>query len=197
MWVNNFLKFGMYTYDSAAGIQPVVMPEVCRHARLERVRTQAFCSWSTKIMMRQDGGYLVGRSTPSSEYCRWWSDYFGPNWKDGMDQEIHQLAAMVDYLRARQVNFVAVYLPLGSWFNDFPPAVRFRSLVLPMLASKHATVVDMNHQLPDVDFTDSVHLSYTGCAKVNPVMIDLARQFLHRDPRLGEFIPSVNPTLPR
>jgi hypothetical protein len=177
LWTNDFTEHGMYRCDDG-GITTAGGIPLWRSACYEKIGTDAVCKTVVKTLQGVYPGYFLAPTTPSPAYIKYWADYLGPDWKAGIDIEVDALGRMIDYLRERHVAVEAVYLPLGSWFDDFEPAIVYRGRVLAMLATRGVHVTDLDHLVADDCLGDSVHPDYKGTRQISPILVEIARTFL-------------------
>jgi hypothetical protein len=173
---------GLYSYDLAHGVQPVTMPSALREFRIRQYRNHAFWTWAGKSAFARDFDYmwLNDRLVATARARAREGGAPDPGWEAGIDAEAEQLDEMIDYLRARNVAVHGIYLPEATWMRGIPPIERHREKVLAVLSTKAVPIADIVGMAPDTDFSDSVHLSYTGVQKVSPVIWEIARAHLRR-----------------
>lgn len=172
-----------YTYDTERGFRPLDISPGMRWFRRNQIRNREFWTWSSRVLLA--GGARIKyldpvNLRPAAEDRKFWLDWMGRDWENGMDAELDQLRQMIDYLQSRKVNVNAVYLPTASWTKGFPPADRFRQKVLGLFSSKSVPVVDLADAADDNDFQDSFHLGYVGVHKIQPAFLGIAQAFLRR-----------------
>ncbi len=178
MFSGAFPPGGLYSYSIPEGFRAAPLSARERALRLEENRNRAFWTWAAALIFAEPLDYLrPPHQRSAAENRDYWLNRLGPGWQAGMDAEVAQLAAMIDYLRARGVAVHAVFAPMASWTDGFAPAMYYRERVIPLLASKGVPATDLSHAAVDTDFMDSVHLGYTGVRKTHPAILSIARQY--------------------
>jgi hypothetical protein len=169
-----FPRHGFYTFDADRGIHRVPMSSVELFLRRERVYANRFLH----VLTRRPSRVLPSEPLDPLKFQRQWVLSMGPDWRESMETEMHELAALLDYLRTRQVRIRIIYPPVGSWHDALPFNTTYHEMVGPILASRRIPVTDLSRLLPDEDFGDAGHLRYSGQWKLHRVYRELALQAL-------------------
>ncbi|HSV13440.1 MAG TPA: hypothetical protein VLI90_04230 [Tepidisphaeraceae bacterium] len=175
VWDGYFTRYGMYYFGADGEILPTEMTPLECTFKSQSLRSHVFLSW----LLRHENNWLKPpEHAITSEILRYWSDRFGPNWEAGMDAEIAELSAAIDYLQARHANVAGLYFPQRQWARDYRPAIRYRQRVMALMAAKSVQVIDLRDSFDESEFADSVHLNYVGSMKLQPRLIELAQRQL-------------------
>ena len=182
VWGAIYTRLGMFTYDPVAGVHQAEMPALRRIVRINQIRAHVFWRWAFDELSSAITRVFIPLPPKESDPnpAKTWLATFGNDWRSGMGKEFAQLDAMIDYLRAHQVDFKVFYMPTKSWCRAFEPAQVYRQDVLALLARKGVPLSDLSDALPDEDFADSTHIRYSGTKKIGPIILDAASHMLGR-----------------
>ena len=181
-WRSFYEHYGLYHIDPVLGIQLAGPPGILRSLRLMQIKTNLVWDWAGQFMhLSIPIPYLIpGNKMEPAAARAYWSRRLGPDWESAMDDQLRQYAELIDFLHSKQVTVVGIRMPQGSWFENFPPAIRYREKVLPILASKGVELVDLTHEVDDSGFADTSHLNYQGSVKIQPALIAVAERYLRK-----------------
>jgi hypothetical protein len=116
-----------------------------------------------------------------------WVASMGVKWQPEMERQMRDLAILLDYLHQRQVRVQVVLPPLGTWLDGLPFQATYRRMLAPILTPRRIEMIDLGDLLPDEDFTDAVHLRYSGQRKLHRVYRKLALDALRH---MGTALPA-------
>ena len=182
LWNYRFTGYGLYTYDREKGIGDVPMSQAKRFLRIAQVHDDNFWSWLFNLVRQKPSGGVMLQENLRRHPEEWMPSMtrvLGPDWENGMDLELRKLGEMIDYLQARKVHVVGIYMPQGTWYKRYPQSFRFRECAFALLQSKSVPYVDLAESMPDDRFRDSMHLNYVGVHEVFPKLLAIAEDFLH------------------
>ncbi len=167
-----FERHGLYTYDWDKGVHGADIGALERSLRLGRDAANRFLraliERPSRVRPIEDREWRINHT----------NTIMGESWRERMPQEIEDLAATIDYLRAHNVRVVALYPPIGSWQAEMPYEAAYRAMVLPMLEAHGAELVDFSDYLDDDEFGDDVHVRHGPQLRLHEAYRALALRLL-------------------
>lgn len=142
----------LYSYDER-GMHPAPLTPLERMAIVERDYVQRFLATALGARQSRVTVYLPDQQTAEGRLVE-------GDWRAAMHRELGYLAALLDYLRARDVNVVAFFPPSGSWEEAVPYEAAYREAVMPLLEHRGVQLIDQGDWLADADFADGNHPTY-------------------------------------
>ena len=178
---NLFARHGLFDYDPRAALSRRQQPALVTYFETERARSRSF--------LQALGAEVTAESKPGDP------DRLGPQalarakslvasilgndrWREAQQEQLHELTAMVDYLRQRNVQVCGVLLPLASWNREQPYAERFGQEVAQIFADQRLPLEDLSSAVGDSGFRDPTHLNWDGEQQISPRLEELARKHL-------------------
>lgn len=164
-----FRRHGFYTFGRE-GIHLVPMSRLESFLRRERIYANRFL----RILILRPQRVLPAETPDPAAFASEWVEIMGPDWRASMDEQMHYLTALLDYLAQRKVRVHVIFPPRGTWHEELPFAKAYRERVLRLLDSRGVPVTDFTRLLPDEEFGDATHLRHSGQWKVHSVHRALA-----------------------
>jgi hypothetical protein len=171
-------RHGLYRYDVKTGITPLPASELWRDLHFRRVRIAGFFKSVLSTIAHRFGYRMKPRRHDVEFYNRERRDWMGPNWQEKIRSQVAEFDAMTDYLLARGVRVVVVYLPLGTWEDRLPFERAYIDAMNEVTSRKAIPTMDWSKILDDDDFADSNHPNLSGVDKLNPRFLEIAIPFL-------------------
>jgi len=178
IWHDRWIRDGLYTFDNNGALQDLPLNPLQRGARLAQLRDDKFWAWANRAVRGRMNDVRPVLSLTREQIYSNTMEALNPDWSAGMDLELQQLAGTLDDLDAAGVKVVPLFFPIPTWFDGFAPNTKYRTGVDAVLRNRGLTPLDLSRALPDSDFADSVHLTYTGVHKIRPILIDVAEKFI-------------------
>jgi hypothetical protein len=179
-------RHGLYQYTYEEGISPIPVSGVWRSIHFERVRVRGFVVAVIYTVARQLGYHARVRAHNAEEYKRERTEWLGPRWRDNVRRGVTEFEGMADYLHARGVKVVVVFLPMGSWDRELPFGQVYTAEMNKACREKAVPVIDWSTVLDDDDFADSNHPNLYGVDKLEPLFLKLAIPFLRSSGALAK-----------
>lgn len=168
-----FHRHGLYTYDWTKGIRRAPLSSFKRYLILERDRANRFLRI---LFLAPSRVRITGDS--DLEKREHMMRVMAGDWQSVMRKEVQELAALIDFLQARNVRVRALFPPSGTWQDTLPYQAAYREMVRPILEFRKVPVTDFGDLLPDEEFMDAIHARYAGQLKVHKAYRELALQAL-------------------
>jgi hypothetical protein len=168
-----FHRHGLYTYDWAKGIHRAPLPSFKRYLILERDRANRFL----RILFLSPSRVRITGDSDAKKREHMLRVMDG-DWQSVMRKEVQELAALIDYLQARNVRVKALLPPSGTWQDELPYEAAYREMVRPILEARKVSVTDFGNLLSDEEFMDAIHARYVGQVKVHEAYRGVALQAL-------------------
>lgn len=168
-----FGRHGLYSYDWEKGIHYNNPLAIKRLYTIERDLDYRFLS-----LLFDPPKSQVSEIMPMEKRRERLPIFLGKDWRETMQEEIKYFERTLDYLQDRGARVVVLRPPMGTWLENTPNEKTYRQLVEPMLAARHINIVDYSNFLSDDEFSDNVHVRYSGHAKLQGLYREFALEQL-------------------
>jgi hypothetical protein len=169
-----FKRHGLYTFHSNEGVHRTPMFSFVRFLRVQRVYANRFLN---VLAFPTSEVRLPSNAGPAVHQARW-IETMGDDWQKEMQEQMHDLDLLIDYLQERNVRVHAVFPPQATWKAGLPFADAYSDMVKPILAKHSVPTTDFRNLLPDEDYGDSSHFNYIGQWKVHRAYREVALKAL-------------------
>lgn len=168
-----FGRHGLYSYDWKNGIHYNNPLAIKRLYKVERDLDYRFLS----LLFDPPKSQVAGIMSMEKRQKRL-PEFLGRDWKETMREEVKHFERTLDYLQAHGARVLVLRPPMGTWLSESPNEKMYRELTEPLLEARNIAIVDYSDILSDDEFSDNVHLRYSGHAQLQALYRELALEQL-------------------
>ena len=168
-------RHGIYRVDADGSIHPSGLSALAVAAIIERTKITGLLKELATLAEASGRRTRVLNLVASAQE---WIDAMGPEWEKKIQSQTLAFAEMVDYLRKRRVNLVAVRMPAEPWDDIFPYERTYFHAMRNICESKSVPIHDLSRLLDYDDFADSIHLNPVGIEKFQNAVMGIALDHL-------------------
>jgi hypothetical protein len=180
-FIESLSRSDVYRWDPENGIYQASRNPAVNLIKTERARARSF-------VLRFLGGqwHLRPMAYNPAAFRRENLKRMNVNYEPILSNSLKKMGLLLDELNSRHVGALGIILPAGTWNQGIPAHTEYFAKMRALFAEKGIPVIDVEHSVPDNEYSDAAHCNQAGTARVQAIIEKIAVDFLRKSGALPQ-----------